>query len=257
MKAWLPGVLILLCHVYSAHAGDPDLGMKRALGLEEAWIEDAVYVSSSRDNDARAGHAWNLGVEWDAVLGERWGAEIDAPGILAQQPLGSGASALAPLTAGLKYLAVSTGDDASENAFVLGVEVEAGWWIRPQPENFPGTGSNVAEQLLFGWRHERYWIQGEYGLSQRAGNDARSGWYANTAIGCRISESLVLQAEIDLNRTSVDVFGHTAYSRMLVPQIGWQISPNWQVIVGESVGEVGNSGSTGVMTNVLIEYGFD
>lgn len=67
---------------------DPDHGMKRTIGIEEAWIENAVYLSTIRDNNANQGHAWDFGVQWDAAIAGDWGSEIDAPGLLAQQPLG-------------------------------------------------------------------------------------------------------------------------------------------------------------------------
>lgn len=257
MKRFLLGLLVLSVFNFAHAEGDPDRGMKRVLGIEEPWVENAFYFSSSRDNDSRQGHAWNFGVEWDAALNEKWGTEIDAPGVLAQQPVGRAPAAFAPLSAGLKYMAVSWGDDESENAGVLGMELEGGWWPRPQPENFPGVGSNLAEQILVGLRHGRYWLQGEYGFSQRLAADARSGWFANSALGYRISKDWVFQVELDLNRTSVDEFGHTASSMTLTPQVGWQINPSWQMVLGESVGRVEGTASLGVMTNVLFEYSFD
>lgn len=250
-------ILFLPLLALGDEGGDPDHGMKRALGIEEPWIENAAYFSTIRDNSGQPGSAWNFGAEWDAALGGNWGTEIDAPGILARQPLGRSPAALAPFSAGLKYMPVSVGDDRSENAFVLGFEVEGGWWTNPQPANFPGTGSTIAEQVLFGARHGRYWLQGEYGLSQRIDNDARSGWYANSALGYSLSNDVAFQLELDLNRTSVDNFGHTASSMMLTPQVNWQINPKWQMIVGESVGRIEGIASLSVMTNVLFEYSLD
>ncbi|MBY0579083.1 MAG: hypothetical protein K2P57_08555 [Burkholderiales bacterium] len=227
--------------------------MKRVLGIEEAWVENAVYFSSSRDNDANPGRAWNFGVQWDAALSEHWGSEVDAPGLLAQQPLGRAPSALAPITIGLKYVPLQWDD--GESAGVLGAEVEGSWWASPQPVNFPGVGSNIAGQILVGIRRGRYWIQGEYGASRRVKADARSGWFADSALGYRMSEDWVVQIEIDLNRTSVDALGHTASSATLTPQVGWQIDPAWQLVLGESIGRI--QGAYSVMTDVLLEYGFD
>ena len=246
---------VFLSFVQNVAAGDPDRGMKRTLGIEEAWVENAVYLSTVRDNNANQGHSWNFGIEWDNVISGDWGSEIDAPGILAQQPLGRAPSSLAPVTAGLKYAPISWGDDDSEESGVIGFELEGSWWASPQPVNFPGVGSSVAEQVLVATRRGRYSFQGAYGVSQRAGADARSGWFASNAIGAKISEEWVIQMEVDFNRTSVDSFGNTAVARIVTPQVGWQINPAWQLVMGESFSRVGALNS--VMTNLLLEYSYD
>lgn len=252
-------IMALLIQPLAAFADpdpDPDHGMARALGIEEPWVENAAYFSSNRNNNASPGHAWNSGVEWDAVLGKDWGAEIDVPGILATQPLGRAPATLAPLTAGLKYSPWHWGDDDSEDAGVVGMEVEGGWWATPQPANFPGVGSSLAEQVLFGIRHGTNWIQGEYGFNQRVSADARTGWFANSALGHRLSKDWVIQLELDLNRTSVDALGHTVAGMMLTPQVGWQINPRWQMILGESFGHIEGQASLGTITSILFEYSF-
>ena len=236
---------------------DPDQGMARVLNIEEPWIENAVYLSSSRDNNASRGHAWNFGNEWDAALGTDFGTEIDAPILLATQPIGRAPSVLAPISAGLKYVPIHWGDGDSENAGVIGGEIEGGWWATPQPANFPGVGSSVTEQMLVGIRHGTYWIQGQYGITQRVSADARTGWSANTAVGHRISEDWVIHLELDLNRTSVDAYGHTAAGMVLTPQVGWQINPRWQMVLGESLSRIEGVASLDSITSVLFEYSFD
>lgn len=249
---------ILLVQPLAEAAGpDTDQGMARVLNIEEPWIENAVYLTSSRDNNASRGHAWNFGNEWDAALGDDWGSEIDAPILLAQQPIGRAPSVLAPISAGLKYAPIHWGDGDSPNAGVVGFEVEGGWWATPQPDNFPGVGSSVTEQVLVGIRRGTYWIQGQYGITQHVSADARTGWSANTSVGHRIAEDWVVHLELDLNRTSVDAYGHTAAGMVLTPQVGWQITPKWQMVLGESFSRIEGQASLGTTTSVLFEYSFE
>ncbi len=254
---WRLTMTFLLLQPLAASADDDqDMGMARVLNIEEPWVENALYVSSSRDNNSSAGHAWDLGLEWDAELGEDLGTEIDAPVVLATQPIGRAPAVLAPLAAGLKYVPIHWGDGDSENAGVIGAEIEGGWWATPQPANFPGVGSSVTEQVLIGLRRGTYWIQGQYGITQRVSADARTGWSANTSVGHRLSEDWVVHLELDLNRTSVDAFGHTAAGMVLTPQVGWQITPRWQMVLGESLSRIEGQASLETATSVLFEYSF-
>lgn len=236
---------------------DPDRGMTRALGIEEPWIETAVYLTSSRDNITSAGHTWNANVEWDLAFNRHWGAEIDGPGLLAAEPLGKGSTALAPLTFGLKYSPLQWGSDDTDDAGIVSLEAEGSWWPHPRPDAFPATGSNLSGQLLVAYRHGSHWFQGEYGLSKRLAVDARSGWFANSAIGQKLSDTWNVQLEVDVNHVSVADNGATAMGLALTPQVGAHIGRNWLVIVGESYARIaGQSGYTAT-TNVLLEYGFD
>lgn len=237
--------------------GDPDQGMSRALNIEEPWIENAYYIYASRDNENATGHAVNLGGERDLAFSRRWGAEIDAPGVMATTPLGKGATALAPLAVGLKYAPWQWGSDADDLAGIIDFEVERAWWPRPQPQHFPGTGSSMTEQVLIGLRQSSRWLQGQYAVTQRLGADARSGWSANSAVGQRLSPIWSVQLELDLNRTSVDANGATTMGMAWVPQISAQIGHAWEVVAGESFARVGGQpGYTGT-TNVMFEYRFD
>jgi hypothetical protein len=251
-------MLVLATWPSPALAGsDPDRGMSRALGVEEPWIETAVYLTSSRDNVTTSGHTWNANVEWDVAFSRRWGAEIDGPGILAADPLGQGATALAPLTFGLKYAPLQWGDDDSEHAGIISMELEGSWWPHARPDAFPGIGSNVSEQVLVGLRQGSHWFQGEYGVSQRLAADARSGWFANSDIGQSLGGIWNVQMEVDANHTSVADSGATTIGIALTPQVGVRIDQNWQLLVGETYARTpGQSGFTAT-TNVLIEYGFD
>ena len=251
-------LLLLLGGSLPARAGgDPDRGMIRALGIEEPWIETAVYLTSSRDNITSAGHTWNANVEWDVAFNRRWGAEIDAPGLLAAEPLGKGATALAPLTLGLKYAPLQWGDDDSTDAGILAIEGEGSWWPNPKPNAFPATGSNLSGQLLAAFRHGDHWFQGEYGLSRRLAADARSGWFANSAIGQRLGDTFNVQLEVDANHISVDDNGATVMGLALTPQLGARIGRSWLVIVGETYARAGGQRGYTATTNVLLEYSFD
>jgi hypothetical protein len=236
---------------------DPDRGMVRALGIEEPWIETAVYLTSSRDNVTTPGHTWNANVEWDVAFSRRWGAEIDAPGILATEPLGKGATALAPLTFGLKYAPLQWGDDDSIDSGIVAFEAEGSWWPNPKPDAFPGTGSNLSGQMLLGFRHGSRWLQGEYGLNRRLAADARSGWFANSAIGQKLGDIWSVQMEVDANHISVADSGATVIGVALTPQVGARIGHNWLAIVGESFARTGGQSGYTATTNVLLEYQFD
>jgi len=250
-------MLMLSATATTAYAGgDPDQGMSRAWNIEEPWIENAFYIYASRDNDNAAGNALNLSGERDVAFSRRWGAEIDAPGLMAKEPLGKGPSALAPIAVGIKYAPWQWGSDDDDSAGVIDFEIEGAWWPNPQPQNFPGTGSSLTEQVLIGLRRSSHWLQGQYAISQRLGADARSGWSANTAIGQRLNETWSLQMEVDLNRTSVDANGATTMGIAWIPQVSAQIGHAWVVVVGESFSRVGQSGYTGT-TNLMFEYRFD
>ncbi len=240
-----------------AHAGDPDQGMSRAWNIEEPWIENAYYIYASRDNSNAPGHTVSASVERDVAFSRRWGAEIDGPGVMAVQPLGKGAVAMTPLSFGLKFAPWQWGSDDEDSAGIIDFEVEGGWWPRPQPQNFPGTGSSMTEQVLIGLRQSSRWLQGQYAVTQRLGADARSGWSANTAIGQRLSQIWSVQLELDLNHTSVAANGATTLGITWIPQVCMQIGHAWEMVVGESFARVGGqSGYTGT-TNVLFEYRFD
>lgn len=237
--------------------GDPDQGMSRALNIEEPWNETAVYLTSSRDNITTPGHTWNASVEWDVAFSRRWGAEIDGPGILAAEPLSRGSTALAPLTLGLKYVPLQWGNDDSINSGIITLEGEGSWWPNPRPAAFPGTGSSLSGQVLVGFRHGSRWLQGEYGVNRRLKADARSGWFANTAVGQKLGDIFSVQMEVDANHISVANNGATAIGIALTPQVGAHIGQNWQLIVGETYARVdGQSGYTAT-TNMLLEYRFD
>jgi hypothetical protein len=257
-KSTIALLLLLPFSPLSAFAGgDPDRGMSRALGIEEAWIENAVYLSSSRDNESTPGHTWNTGVEWDVAISRRWAAEIDAPGLLLADPPGNAALAMAPITLGLKYAAWQSGNDDSVNSGIVSMEVEGSWWPKSRPEAFPGIGSNMAEQVLVGLRHGNDLFQGEYGISQRLGTDARSGWFANSAIGRRLGDIWTVQMEVDVNHTSVRDSGATALGVALTPQLGVRIGQGWQLIFGETFSRVsGQSGYTS-SSSAMFEYHFD
>jgi hypothetical protein len=94
-------------------------------------------------------------------------------------------------------------------------------------------------------------------VSQRIDSDARSGWFANSAIGYRISKAWVAQLELDLNQISVNFMGQTAFYKALTPQVGWQITPALQLVVGESFGRTAGNPNSTTMTNVMFEYNLD
>ena len=257
-KRTLLMILMLTALAPNAFAGgDPDQGMSRAWNIEEPWIENAFYIYASRDNENATGRAVSLSGERDIAFSRRWGAEIDAPGVMATEPLGKGAVAMAPIAVGLKYAPWQWGSDDDDSAGVIDFEIEGAWWPRPQPQNFPGTGSSLTEQVLIGLRQSSRWLQGQYAISQRLGADARSGWSANTAIGQRLNRIWSVQMEVDLNRTSVDANGATTMSVAWIPQVSAQIGHAWEVVVGESFTRIGGqSGYTGT-TNLMFEYRFD
>lgn len=251
-------LLLLTFAPFQAHAGDdPDKGMSRVLGIEEAWVESAVYLSSSRDNESTLGHTWNAGAQWDVALSPQWGIELDAPGLLAADPVGKGAMALAPITLGVKYAGLQWGDEDSVDAGVISVEVEGSWWPHPRPAAFSGIGSNMAEQLLIALRHGSHWFQGEYGITQRLRADARSGWFASSAVGQRLNDRWVVQMEVDVNQTSVRDNGTTALGLALTPQVGVRINRDWQLIVGETFARVAGQSSYTSTTGVMLEYHLD
>jgi hypothetical protein len=251
-------LLLLVSAPYSAHAGDdPDRGMSRALGIEEAWVESALYLSSSRDNESTVGHTWNTGAQWDVALSKQWGIELDGPGLLAVDPIGKGAMALAPFTFGVKYAGLQWGDEDSVDAGVVSVEMEGSWFPHARPAAFPGIGSNMAEQVLIGVRHGSHWFQGEYGITQRLRTDARSGWFASSAIGQRLGDGWVVQMEVDVNHTSVRDNGTTALGLALTPQVGVRINRDWQLIVGETFARVAGQSSFTSTTGVMFEYQLD
>jgi len=251
-------LFILICQPLAVFAGDdPDQGMSRAWNIEEPWIENAYYFYASRDNDASSGHALNANVERDMAFSRQWGAEIDAPGLMATDPLGKGTVAPGPTNLGIKYAPWQWGDAGTDSAGVIDMELEGGWWAKPKPLSFPGVGSNITGQVLIGLRRSSRWFQGQYAITRRLGADARNGWSANSAIGQRFTDIWSIQMELDINHTSVNNSGATRLGITWTPQISAQIGHEWVMLIGESFARIGGQAGYTSTTNVLFEYRFD
>lgn len=230
--------------------------MNRAIGIEEPWTESAFYLSSARDNDPGPGYSWNVGAEWDLALSPRWGVEVDFPGVLMTVPIGRAPSTLAPVTVGLKAVPWQEGSADTANAGVLGLEVEGSYWHHPLPQDFPGAGSSLAAQILLGLRRHRVFLQGEYGWGQHLSADARSGWFADTALGYAFARRWAGQMEVDLNHLGVQADGATSLEGSLVPQIDWHASDRLHLALGESFTHVTGQEGVDSATDLLLEYSF-
>lgn len=240
----------------AAYSTDPDRGMSRALGIEEAWAENAFYFNSARDNDSGPGHSWNLGAEWDIALDPNWGLEVDFPGLLMSTPIGQGPSSLAPITVGLKSVPWQWGTEDSPSAGVLGLELEGSGWVHPRPRDFPGAGNSLSAQALLGLREKRAFLQGEYGWSQHLSADARSGWFADTALGYTLNPRWAAQIEWDLNHLTVRDNGNTGLQSTLIPQFAWQVNDRARLALGEAFTHIEGQSGTESATDLLFEYAF-
>ncbi len=241
--AWMAAALLVSAPLLAG--GDPDLGMSRSLGIEEAWVENSAYLTAGLDDDTSAGNTLGLAGEAEFAFNPSLGGEVDFPGVVMRQPLGAAPSTLAPLALGLRAVALRFGDDASPQAGLLSLEAEGSYWIKPQTAAFPDLGSALTAEGMAGWRWGRVFAQGEYGYNSALGGQGSPGWFANTSLGFR--------AGLFRPQVEADFAGQApaddapAAQCTLVPQLGLDAG-DWYWEAGEGFtftpGEAGSRAQT-------------
>lgn len=219
---------------------DDSLGITRAINIDEASVETALYLIPSIDNDFSQGHIINLQDESVFALTGHWGLEVDFPQVLIQQPLGQGSAALGPIGLGFRYRGYQFGTENSETAGVFSAEAFGAYWATPNSQ-FQDIGSTLTFELLEGFRWGKAFLQGNYGYNTALDSNTQNSWFANSALGYPLSDKWVVQMEADFT-------ANPAVQWTFVPQIGFKTG-HWLFEVGEAL----NASGPGTATDLIVE----
>lgn len=204
-------------------ADDLSRGMEESINVDEAWVENSLFLFVFNDNDFSKGHSLNLEGEWSHPFGSDFGMELDFPQVLIQQPLGQGPAAMGPIGLDLRYVYYQFGTDESAAAGVFSIQAGGAYWVTPD-SRFPGVGSGLSAETLGGFRFGRVFLQGNYGYDTNLNQNALSGWMANTAFGVLVGHDWLAQVEADYSSnagTDADD-GVPGNQWVFIPQIGFR-----------------------------------
>jgi hypothetical protein len=204
-------------------ADDSSLGMEESINVDEAWIENSLFLFTFADNDFSKGNSFDLDGEWSHPLGHGFGMELEFPQVLALQPLGRAPVALGPIGLNLRYVYYQFGTENSLKAGVFSLQAGGAYWATPD-NRFPGIGSSLSAVALGGVRYDRVFLQGNYGYSADLNQSAFSGWMANTALGFLIGQNWLAQVEVDYStNAAIDADDGISGSQwVLTPQAGFK-----------------------------------
>ncbi len=243
LAAVLMGLLPLLASADSDE-GDPSRGMAHSLNIDEAWVENAVYVFAFMDNDFSAGHSLDLEGEGVAAFTKDFGADLAFPQVLLEQPLGQGAAALGPIELDLRYVFSQSGTAESPAAGVFSLQAGGAYWATPN-SRFGGLGSTFSAAVLGAFRSGRVFVQGSYGYEAALDPNASSQWVANTAVGTALDSHWVAQLEGDFVTNTELEDGSRGNLWVFVPEVGYQAG-DWFLELGEQI-PASQSGTTSVL----------
>ncbi len=224
--------------------------MTRAINIDEASVDSAVYVTGSIDNDFSQGHTIDLEGEGLFRLDQDWGLDVTFPQVLLQQPLGQGPAALGPLGAGLRYVFQRVKTEDGQVGGIFSLEAQGFYWATPDNQ-FPGTGSGYTLQGLGALRVGRVYLQGNYGYNGAFDQMVTPSWFANSSLGYALGAHWALQVEADYTGQVLPGNGGLAGQWTLVPQIGFK-TDGWLWEVGEAF----NPSQAGTATDLIIERNF-
>jgi len=124
---------------------DVDDYIIKAIGIEEPWIENAVYGFAQFSNNKNGQFSFYPEVE--AKFSNRLGAEIDLPSYVSDYPIGKGNSGIGTFTIGPKVLLLRKCDFQEGKAYLLTFETEFSY--SPIPNSIASTGNSLAEQIEY------------------------------------------------------------------------------------------------------------
>ncbi len=235
---------------------DLDRGIVRSVQIEEAWVENAIYLNSANENDLSGGHGWELSAEIDFAFNAWLGGEIDFPVFLLTYPLGQGPAAFGPVTVGLRVVPFQTGTEVSRQAFILSFEVEGNWWGTPQFANFPGVGNSVTPEMLAAWRYHHIYFQGISGYTVPLGFGAVANTFLDASVGRTWQHVWATQVEIDSNSAVLTSTGQTVPGFSVIPELAYM--PFGDIFlneIGEGLSVYGHAGPQPT-TYFMMEYEF-
>lgn len=215
----LPCLAILLTVFsasFTAHADCEPAHITRALGIEEAWLENAASFSlQGRDT---------LAVGADLALDRHIGMEIDLP----TWDLPS--HTLSPAVgAGVKILLHGPCRPHASATYVT-AELEGQYNRRARPAP-PGQGDMMTGQLAWAVIRPVGFFQGELGRSAALSGDGLSGWFLNASLGRRFG-LLTLQWEFEIDNT-LPKGPYGTIEGSVWPQLALHLSPSWILALGE------------------------
>ena len=237
LRGIIVGLLFLLAWAAIPQAAladeddDPSGGVERSLGIDEAWVENALYLFTFADNDFSTGHSVNFQVEEDIAFSKNFGADVGFPALLLTQPLGSGPATWGPLSLAFKYVAYRFGTPKSASSGIFSLQAGAGL---ATSNLLPGLGSTLQMEGMGAFRADKFFIQGSYGFNAALDASPLSGWFADTALGINLSSEWVLLGESDFNGNTFLNDGSRGTRWTFVPQVGFSAGP-WFLELGEEI----------------------
>jgi hypothetical protein len=204
-------------------ADDLSRGMEEAINVDEAWVENGLFLFVFADNDFSKGHSFNLEGEWSHLFDPSFGMELEFPQVLTVQPLGQAPAALGPIGLSLRYVYYQFGTENSLTAGVFSLQAGGAYWATPD-NRFLGVGSSLTAAAFSGFRYDRIFLQGNFGYSANLNQSVFSGWMANTALGVLIGHQWLVQVEADYSSNAVmDADDGISGSQwVFIPQIGFK-----------------------------------
>lgn len=216
------GLLAAFCVASAPSFADCEpSGITRAIGIEEAWVENAVYFFG----EGRA----SVSPEADLAFSSRLGMEIDFPGI--NPATGSWSPSWG---AGLKLPVVQRCRQGGQSAF-LTLELEGQYTARNELAGLP-FGDSVTAQTEWALADSVGFFEGEAGHVSALGKAALGGWFANASLGHRFGPfAAQVEGEID-NEVSPKRRTHGGVQGSVFPQIAFHAGPAWLLAMGEERG---------------------
>lgn len=238
-----------------AESCDVDDYVKKAIGIEEPWLENAGYLFTQVTNNSSP-QAVTLAPEIEARFTDRLGMELDLPSYTAQEPLGRAPTAFGPLAAGLKGVGMDTCDLSDGRAMLLTGEIEGQYWADTRPSVLPGQGNSVTGQAMWAELWNPWFNEGEVGYSQRIRPGITSGWFFNTSFGRALNSAWAAQLELEVDNQLTFTDGHRGIEGSVLPQISYRPSSKWLVALGEQASLQQGTSRAGWSTWLMIEREF-
>ncbi|MHB1513669.1 MAG: hypothetical protein ACYCTF_09560 [Acidiferrobacter sp.] len=201
---------------FTAHADCEPAHIARALGIEEAWIENAASFSLQGRNTLAAGA--------DLALDRHIGMEIDLPA------WDIASHALSPAVgAGVKVVLHGPCQPQTSATYVT-AELEGQYNTRARPAP-PGQGDVITGQLEWAVVRPAGFFQGELGHNVALGAGGLPGWFLNASLGRRFG-LLTLQWEFEIDNT-LPKGPYGTIEGSVWPQLALHLTPSWLLALGE------------------------
>lgn len=192
-------------------------GITRAIGIEEAWIENAVYFFGQGRQ--------SLSPEADLAFSPRVGMEIDFPGV---DPANGVLSST--WGAGLKVPVIQ--DCRSDHSAYLTAELEGQYNARKEPAP-AGLGNDITVQTEWAIAAPVGFFEGEAGHTSAIGPGGLGGWFANASLG-RPFGLLALQLEGEMDdQIPSGLATQARVEGSVFPQVAVHAGPAWLLAMGE------------------------